>query len=378
MAAGKGAEIAVIGGGVIGCSIAYHLAQAGMTDVVLFEREAVGSGATSVAGGGIRQQFEGLADCLLARYSVRFYEQINDILEPEFPFEFERCGYLFLADSSAELERYRSNVEMQNGLGIPSRLLTPAEVSALVPDIETDGLTGGSFCPADGFLEDTHGVTHALARRAQERGAAIHIAEVTSLRRKGRSWQLSTAEGLFEADRVIVAAGVDTVPLAAQIEIELPVVATPRRQVHTMPAEAGLMAPLVVSIERGFAGKQRRNGSFHIGWLAETTDADDATFAERALGAGASLLPALAEVPIRRVVRGIYDMTPDHRPILGPVLPDEGLYVAVGFSGHGYMIAPAVGAIIASCLTGKPIDLPIEAFAIDRFRYSTDQEGLLI
>ena len=374
----RGADTAIIGGGVIGCSIAYHLTQYGLANVVLFERERLAGGATSVAGGGIRQQFEGQADCLLARHSVRFYEQINEILEPEFPFDFERCGYLFLADSAAVLDQYRANVAMQNRLGIPSQLLTPTELAAIVPQMDTTDLAGGSFCAADGFLEDTHGVTHSLARRAQERGAEIHFAEVTGLKRTGALWQLLTSSGPFEADRVVLAAGVDTVPLVAPAGISLPITATQRRQVYTVPATAGMMAPLVVSIERGFAGKQRRDGSFHVGWLAETADADDVTFAERALHAGASLLPALADVPIRRVVRGIYDMTPDYRPILGPLLGDEGLHVAAGFSGHGYMIAPAVGDIIASDLTGKSIDLPVEAFSIKRFPHVTHHEGLLI
>src|SRR5262249_36058202 len=153
-------QVVIVGGGVIGCSIAYHLTEAGVRDVLIIERGTLAGGATGICPGGIRQQFESEADCRLAQRSVRFYEHINDILEPEAPFCFERSGYLFLAYSEETLDRYRRNVTMQNGLGIPSRILDRSEIHDMLPRLACDGLVGGSYCAEDGFLEDCHGVTN--------------------------------------------------------------------------------------------------------------------------------------------------------------------------------------------------------------------------
>jgi sarcosine oxidase subunit beta len=148
--------------------------------------------------------------------------------------------------------------------------------------------------------------------------------------------------------------------------------------VYTDPWPARLLEPLVVSIERGFAGKQRANGTMHLGWLAESAAFDDFAFAEQTMKAGASLVPALADVPVRRVVTGTYDMTPDHRPILGRVGAHRDLFVAAGFSGHGYMVAPAVGAGLAALVAADETDPALASFLADRFASGTVKEGLQI
>ncbi len=148
-----------------------------------------------------------------------------------------------------------------------------------------------------------------------------------------------------------------------------------------VPYAPAVMAPLVVAPERAFAGKQLRNGVFYLGWLAETPESDDLAFTERTLRAGTSLLPALADLPVRRVLGGWYDTTPDRRPILGRVLGPRGgagLFVAAGFSGHGFMIAPAVGELLAAAVTDQPCGLPAGSFALDRFAESGSPEGLVI
>jgi glycine/D-amino acid oxidase-like deaminating enzyme len=188
-------QVVIVGGGIIGCSIDYHLTEAGVRDVLLLERGTLAGGATGICPGGIRQQFEGEADCRLAQRSVRFYERINDILEPEAPFHFERSGYLFLAYSPETLDRYRRNVTMQNGLGIPSRILDPPEIHDLLPRLTCDGLVGGSYCAEDGFLEDCHGVTNQFAERARRGGAQLRREQVQTLARQGRGWRVTTDAG---------------------------------------------------------------------------------------------------------------------------------------------------------------------------------------
>jgi sarcosine oxidase subunit beta len=372
------ANVVIVGGGVVGCAVAYQLAHNGVSGVVLLERAKLASGVTGICPGGIRQQFEGEADCRLARRSVNFFEHIHEILEPEHPFTFEKSGYLFLADSEQLLNRFRRNVAMQNRLGIPSQIVTRHDVAQLLPAITVDSIAGGAFCGEDGFIEDCHGVTHAFAGRARDRGALVLYQEALSLRRQGRDWTVVTKQESLTAEHVVLAAGVDSVALAASAGVALPIHPERRRLVYSVPAERNQMAPLVIAPERGFAGKQLTSGVFYMGWLRETAADDDLTFIEKTLDAGSTLLPLLAELPARRVLGGLYDSTPDHRPLLGPVPDTDGLHLAAGFSGHGFMISPAAAEIVAAGITGTSTDLPAAEFSLQRFSKVVADEGLVI
>jgi sarcosine oxidase, subunit beta len=372
------AQVVIVGGGIIGCSVAYHLTAAGQSDVTLLERGTLAGGVTGVCPGGIRQQFAGESDCRLAQRSVRFYERINDILEPAVPFVFERSGYLFLAHTGAALEGYRQNVAMQNRLGIPSRVMSASDVHTLLPGLTMAGIAGGSYCAEDGFIEDCHGVTTLLAARARQRGARVSREEVREIVRAGSRWLVTTDAGGLEAEQLVIAAGADSVALAAQAGVSLPIARERRRLAYTVPCEPGLLPPLVIAIERGVAAKQLANGVLYLGWLGETPDADNLTFIERTMAAGATLLAGLGDLPVRRVIGGIYDNTPDRRPLLGPVAGVDGLFLAAGFSGHGFMIAPAVGEALAAAVTGRATDLPLGDFNVGRFAGASPREGLQI
>ena len=371
-------DVAIIGGGVIGCSIAYYLARLGMTHGVVFERRHVASGATGICPGGIRQQFEQEAECRLARLSMAFFEHVNELLEPEFPFFLERSGYLFLAESEALLSRFRRNVAMQNQLGIPSRVIAPAEIAEIVPALACEGILGASFCAQDSFLEECDGFTRSLLGRAREQGFLLQLAEVIGLKQKSPDWLVETTTETWLAKQVVVAAGTDSPSLAAAAGVHLPITPERRRLAYSERCEDELMRPLVVALERGFAGKQLRNGVFYIGWLGETQDSDDLTFTEQALTRGATLLPSMASLAVRRVVTGYYDSTPDHRPILGGISGLSGFYLATGFSGHGFMLAPAVAEIMANLIAGSTIDPLLQEFSLRRFTGSYAIEGLQI
>jgi sarcosine oxidase, subunit beta len=371
-------DVAIIGGGIIGCSIAFHLAQAGVTRTVVFERKHVASGATGICPGGIRQQFEGEAECILAQRSMRFFEQINQKLQPEAPFFLERSGYLFLAESEPVLMRFRRNVEMQNKLGIPSRILGPAEIVPICESLVLDGVVGGSYCGEDGFLEDCDGVTNRMLRVARDQGAKLVLQQVVRIEQENGCWRLTTPADSYLAKQVVIAAGVDTPTLVDQLGWKVPIQVERRRLAYTEPLATPVMHPLVVALERGFAGKQLLNGVFYLGWLGETAKSDSLTFTEHALTAGATLLPALAELPVRRIVEGFYDSTPDHRPILGLVPGLNGLFLAAGFSGHGFMLAPAVGEIMANLISDQGRDPLVDHFSPQRFARSLAGEGLQI
>jgi len=372
------ADVAIIGGGVIGCSVAFHLAQSGVTRGVVFESKHVASGATGICPGGIRQQFEREAECELARRSMRFFERANEILEPESPFFLERSGYLFLAESDALLSRFQRNVALQNRLGIPSRVVTPSEIAEIVPALVCDGVAGGTFCGEDGFLEDCDGFTHNLLRRARAKGFTLALSEVVSLAHDGATWRIETSIESWLVERVVIAAGTESPSLASCAGVRLPITVERRRLAYTEPRDESLMRPLVVALERSFAGKQLRNGVFYIGWLGETPESDDLTFTERALTAGATLLPLMEGIQVRRVITGYYDSTPDRRPILGAIDGLDGFYLATGFSGHGFMLAPAVGEIMAQLVAGSKIDLLLRDFSLERFAASPVVEGLQI
>jgi sarcosine oxidase subunit beta len=371
-------EVAIVGGGVIGTSIAYHLTLAGIADVTLIERGTLAGGVTGVCPGGIRQQFEGEADCRMAQRSVRFYERINEILQPEAPFYFERSGYLFLAQTEPVLNKFRQNVATQNRLGIPSQVLSPADIRERLPRLSTEGILGGSFCAEDGFIEDCHGVTNLFAARARQRGARVVREDVLRVARAGRRWRVTTDAGELDATQVVLAAGCDTVSLAAHAGVSLPITPERRRLAYTVPCEPGVLPPLVIAFERGVAVKQLTNGVLYLGWLAESSDVDDLTFIERTLEAGATLLSLLGDLAVRRVIGGLYDNTPDRRPLLGAVPEVDGLFLAAGFSGHGFMIAPAVGEGLAAAVTGAATDLPMREFGLSRFSGAALPEGLQI
>jgi sarcosine oxidase, subunit beta len=370
----------IIGGGVIGCAIAYWLTELGVRDVVLLEKDVLAGGETGICPGGIRQQFDREADCILARHSVRFYEHIAERLEAEHPFTFERSGYLFVAHEQQTLEQYRHNVTLQNRLGIPSRMLTPGEIRTLVPEISVDGVRGASFCDEDGFLEDCHGVTFSFVAAARRRGlrTMLHTEARALGAASGGGWEVQTTDGALGATHVVLAAGVASAALAQSLGLRLPIREVKRRLLFTQPSAPGRLRPLLVAADRGVAAKQLNGGVFYLGWLRETEHADDLAFIEASLSSASTVLPMFGDLGAKRIVRGRYDLTPDHRPILGAVPGFPGIHIATGFSGHGFMIAPAVGEIVACGVCEKDCPLPVAPFSLARFDAPAAAESLYI
>jgi sarcosine oxidase subunit beta len=255
---------------------------------------------------------------------------------------------LFVAHTEATLARLSANVAVQNIEGIPSRIVTPDEAAELVPGLRVDTLTGGSWCPEDGYFDRPQAVVEAFAR-----GLDIRIGAIESLEPK-------------LADTVVVAAGAATADLQRPHGIELPIEREDRFLFLSEPVRERLLEPLVVSAERGFAAKQLGDGRVLASDLGARGDESQRETWRANVRAGIDeLLPALAYVPFPLLVRGEYDVTPDHQPILGRVA--DGLYVAAGFSGHGFMIAPAVARILADAVTGAPTDETLGILDLARF-----------
>jgi sarcosine oxidase, subunit beta len=337
-----GPDVVVVGAGVVGLSIALHLQQRGASVTVL-DRAGIGAGASGVQPGGVRQQWGTRVNCLLARESMRFYADAKELLRMRVDAGFQACGYLFLAHSDNALARMRENVALQNELGIPSRIVAPGEAAELVRGLDIASVVGGAWCAEDGYFDRPQSLVEALGAQTD-----VQIGDVLGVEDEGVV-RLATG-GELHADTVVIAAGIDTPRLLP----ELPIRPEARYLFFSDPIRERLLEPLVVSPERRFAAKQLGDGRLLASDLGALGDPGVQLDQWRAnvRGAFEDLLPQLVFVPFPALVEGIYDVTPDHQAILGRVR--DRVWVAAGFSGHGFMLAPAVGRIIAeSVIDGR-------------------------
>lgn len=333
------ARIVVAGSGSVGACIAYNLALLGARDVVLADRAGIASGSTGKAMGGVRQQFSTAPEVQLARESIEFFEELG-------PAWFEQVGYLFVATSEEGLARLEAGRVVQIELGVPVERVDPA----FVPGLETRDVVGAVFCGTDG-VADPPALTREVVRRAAELG--VDVKERTDARE-------------LERDVLVIAAGVSSGEFGA----ELPLRPLVRQLLETDPI-AGLpqSLPMVIEAETGFHFR-RRADCLRIAmpdaaprWGSEES-VDASVFADR-LERVAHRYPAAAGTRIARAWAGLYDMTPDAHPIIGPV--GDGLYAACGFSGHGFMQSPAVGRAVAEELLQGESALDLTPYRLDRF-----------
>ncbi len=367
-------DVAIVGAGVIGLSVAFHLAERGVGDVVVYEREGTGAGASGVQPGGVRQQWSTRLNCVMARDSLAFFDDLPERLQPRVDPGFRPCGYLFVAHEPATLERLRSDVVVQNQSGVPSRILSADEAARLVPGLKADGLAGAAFCHEDGYFDRPQGVVEAFAEAARRLGVAIAHADVRSIDPSGTGWRLTFGDGTSAgAGCVVLAAAVDTPALLRPLGAELPIVAEDRWIFLSEPVPERLLEPLVVASDRRFAAKQLANGRL----LASDLDARGASgeardlWRRRVKQTVVELLPRLEFVDLPHLVHGVYDVTPDHQAVVGELPGREGLFVAAGFSGHGFMMAPEIGRGVAALVVGEA---PGEGFAHlrpERFEHGT-------
>jgi len=346
----------VVGAGIVGLAVARNLRSRGV-EVVVVDRTGVGAGASGVQPGGVRQQWGTRVACRLAVESVSFWREADRRLSPRIPLTLRRGGYLFAAHSRATLERLEANVRLQNDEGVPSQVVSPAEAAGLVPGLRVDELAGAAWCGDDGYFDRPQSVVEAFAA-----GIDVQRLDVRSIEATASGWRVEE----LEADAVVVAAATETRALLAPLGIDVPLVAEDRYLFLSDPIGERLLEPLVVAPELAFAAKQLSDGRVLASDLAARGDAGEGRARWRASIRRAieRLLPRLEYVSFSQLVPGVYDVTPDHQPILGPVA--DGLFVACGFSGHGFMIAPAVARITADAVLGER-DEVLDVLGLDRF-----------
>ena len=353
------ADVVIIGGGIVGASIAWHLTEAGCNNVLIVEREShQGKGSTGKSMGGVRAQFATRPNIQMSLYSIPFYAAFEERLGQ--PSEYRPQGYMFVATRPAHLEYLRTNQALQKSLGLTKvGMVTRDEIVERVPQLRGDDILGGSFCATDGFV-DPYSVMVGFTTVACERGSKLwRHAEVTAMRRDASGgFGLETSHGPVSTRTVVNAAGAWAHDVAAMMGVDLPVEPLRRMLVPTEPYDGVSHAiPMVIDMTNGFHFRPES-----LGFLLAWNDPEETTgfktdfvpsFIEKILERAADRVPCFENLAInpKRAWAGLYEMSPDHHSILGPVPEVEGFFCANGFSGHGVMHAPATGKILADLIT---------------------------
>ncbi len=372
-------EILIVGGGVIGCSIAYHLTQRGVRDVVVVERATLGSGSTSRAAGGIRQQFSNEANIRIGMYGVDFFAHFRERLglaeDDNTDMDFRQVGYLFLLTDEREWAEFQQNVVLQRSLGVPVETLTPSQAADLVPGLNTEGILGATYCPTDGHGSQ-HEVTQGFAKGARRGGAQFwENCAVTGLQREGRRIvEVQTERGPVRPGLVIGCAGAWSALLGEMAGVEIPVHPL-RRTLFFTEAFDELPAHIPMTIDMGTGFYFRREGpGFLIGETDESQPpgfdtTTDWRWLETVVEHAIHRVPRFERLTVRSGWSGLYDTSPDDNAIIGAVPELDNFYVATGYSGHGIMQAPATGLLISEMiLDGRAHSIDISELGLDRFR----------
>ena len=367
MSVPRTADVAVVGGGVVGCSIAYHLARRGMSRVVVLERETVGSGTTSKAAGGIRAQFPTEAEIRFSLDAIRVFETFAE----EFGVDigYRKIGYLFLIADEDDLAGFRTRIELQRRLGVDVRLITPQEAQAIVPALNVDDIIAAAWGPDDGMAGPAE-VTQGFARRARELGVSIvEGVTVTGIdRERDRVTGVRTSDGAITAPIVIDAAGPGAARIARLAGVDVPVHPRRRHIFFTEPfPEIPGPIPLTTDRATGFYfRKEMEQILLSPGDVEDIHDDDPAApmdwrRVDEAVEKAVHRVPALERARISGGWAGLRPLTPDDHAIIGWAPGVEGFFLAVGFGGHGFQHSPTTGRVVAEWLTaGKPsIDLTL-------------------
>ncbi len=367
----RSADIVIIGAGAIGASIAYQLGRRGARDVVVLERDAIGAGSTSKAAGGIRVQFATRVEIELSLRGIAFFQRFED--EMGVPCDFHQEGYLFVVTDEPTLARFRDNVALQRSMGGDVRIIAPDDARALVPSLNVDDALAAVWGPLDGHASPND-VVQAYAAQARARG--VRIVEDTPVTgivvERGRVAGVLTPAGAIATPLVVNAAG-PWAPLVGRMAgLDLPV--DPRRR-HIFVTDAfdGIRhpLPLVTDTGSGFYCRSEQGAILmspgDIGATTEYEAQVDWSVLEVAVEKAIRRIPALEGAQVRHAWAGLRPLTPDGRAILDWAPGVEGLYLAVGFCGHGFQHSPGVGETVAEVLLDGRSTLDIRDLRLGRF-----------
>ncbi|TWD81437.1 sarcosine oxidase subunit beta [Kribbella amoyensis] len=366
------AEVVIVGGGVMGTSIAFHLAEAGVEGVVLLERDALGSGSTSKAAGGVRANFSDEVNIALGTRSLAAFADFGR--RPGQEIDLHQVGYLFLLSTAEQVAGFEESTRRQNAAGGPTRMISVDEAIALAPLVSAAGLVGACFSPDAGHCSP-ESVVLGYAGAARRLGATLVTGcEVVGIDAVGNQIRsVRTSLGAIGTGTVICAAGAWSAGLGELAGVELPV--TPlRRQIVVTAEVPGLPADLPMTIDSDSTFYFHREGpglligmsdpleqpGFHLdrtdAWLPRLTEAME----RRA--------PSLLDVGLTSGWAGLYELTPDHNALIGAAEGVDRFLYATGFSGHGFLQGPAVGEVIRDLYLGRPPVVDVSPLDVRRFR----------
>lgn len=372
----SGGRVVIVGGGIIGLSVAFHLGRRGHRDVVVLDRGAVGEGATAAATGGIRRQFSSPVNIELSLRSMPFWTAFQDVTGR--PLDFRRHGYLLLLSGPDTLAAFTRNVALQRRLGVPVALLQPDEVDEVFPGVRADDLLGATYTPGDGSASPADavaGLLHGARSAGVEVRQGVRFLGVDTAP-EGTVRTALTSDGPVEAAQVVIAAGPQAGEVGRRCGVDLPVRPHSRQAFATGPLpdlHGGL--PLTVDMATGaYVHPQATGGTAVIG--GSDRDVTSTTAARVDWGRIAGLaeavshrFPGLAQMEVTGGWAGLREMTPDDHGVVGPIAGRPGLWVAAGFSGHGFMHAPAVGEAVARWLLDGDPGLDLHDLRPDRFAH---------
>ncbi|MFH2056726.1 MAG: FAD-binding oxidoreductase [bacterium] len=365
-------DIVIIGGGIIGAATAYYLAERKFGRIAVLERQQyLGNGATGKCAGGIRAQFASEVNVRMSMLSEEKFE--NFARELDVDAQFEQVGYLFLLTSEEQIEAFKQQFAMWQQLGQPVQWLSPAEVKKLAPEVDVSDLLGATFSPRDG-IGDPHQFTQGYVTAARRLGVEFLLEHEAKkiLIENGKVVGVETSKRTLATSRILNAAGPHAAEIAKLAGLELPVKPVKRQIVTTAPLDwIDDKFPMVVDITSGLY-THRESGGLLLGWADPATPAGydesvDPDYTDAILMKGLERIPRLEEAQIKTSWGGLYAVTPDHHAILGNVRELTGYYQAVGFSGHGFMHAPAVGIVMAELISGDPLTVDISRLSPERF-----------
>jgi len=364
------ADVVIVGGGVHGCCLAYNLAKRGCKRVAVLEKKFLASGSTGRCAGGIRQQFGTKMNCILGRESAGLFRFLSEELDQDV--EWRQWGYLLVAYTVKELDQLAKNVALQQRLEIDSRLISPDDVKQIVPCINPTGILGAAYCATDGHANPFK-TTFAYAEAARRLGVKIYTyTEVNTIKTKNdRISSVVTDRGEIATPVVVNTAGPYSGKVGRMVGLDLPVYSKRQQFMVTEPV-AHLFKPFMIAFSRQVSVQQTSHGSILMGggdpkepasFNVETSWQYARKFCRKVV----DILPVLKTVRLVRHWAGLYNVTPDAQPILGAHPDVPGFYMAIGFSGHGFMLAPITGQLMAELMLEGKTSLSIDRIDIGRF-----------
>jgi sarcosine oxidase subunit beta len=372
------AEVVIIGGGVMGASAAFHLAEAGVTDVVLLEADELSCGSTSKSAGGVRLQFSDEINIALALRSMDAFERFGE--RPGADIGLRQVGYLFLLTDPSDVAVFEKNTALQNSMGVDSCMLTAAEAGKLSPLANVDDVLAASFCGRDGHATpDAVVLGYATAARAMGVDIVTHCPVTGIAVDGGTITGVRTDRGVIGTSTVICVAGAWSPAIAAMVGVDLPVrpLARPIWYTEPMPNRPE-QVPMTIDFTTGFY--------FHTegpGLLFGMADPDQQPgfdspmrpdWLEVVGDVVAHRAPALLEVGIAGGWHGYYETTPDHNALIGEAAGVSRFIYATGFSGHGFLLGPAVGEVLRDLVMGHTPAVDVSGFDVERFKGATRPE----